>query len=124
MNQTVTSKFISVYDISWMTNSLILATESFFCDHTGLVHFDPAYQETKFRLLEASASSVMAVSYNYLTGTLAYADIDGNFIVHAKAVIELIGGTVPRVPHSTVSFRLWLTHIRVQHLVLGSITSE
>ena len=38
---------------------------------------DPAYQETKFRLLEPSASSVMAVSYNYLTGTLAYADIDG-----------------------------------------------
>ena len=72
----------SVYDISWMTNGLILATESFFCDHTGLVHFDPAYQETKFRLLEASASSVMAVSYNYLTGTLAYADIDGNFVNH------------------------------------------
>jgi len=70
-----------VYDISWMTNSLILATESFFCDHTGLVHFDPAYQETKFRLLEASASSVMAVSYNYLTGTLAYADIDGKIIL-------------------------------------------
>ena len=94
MNQTVTSKFISVYDISWMTNSLILATESFFCDHTGLVHFDPAYQETKFRLLEASASSVMAVSYNYLTGTLAYADIDGNFIVHTMAVIELKVGCV------------------------------
>ena len=91
MNQTVTSKFISVYDISWMTNSLILATESFFCDHTGLVHFDPAYQETKFRLLEASASSVMAVSYNYLTGTLAYADIDGNFIFHTMAVIEKWG---------------------------------
>ena len=98
-----------------MTNSLVLGTESFFCDHTGVVHFDPgqgstnrkngptffpnrgqtelsvdptvrgpsleipdpAYQETKFRLLEPSASSVMAVSYNYLTGTLAYADIDG-----------------------------------------------
>ena len=31
----------SVYDISWMTNSLVLGTESFFCDHTGVVHFDP-----------------------------------------------------------------------------------
>ena len=51
----------------------------------------------------------------------------GKFIKENSTVFKLvlaIGGTTVVLPHKTVSFDHWLTHIRVQHLVLCSSTLE
>ena len=51
--------------------------------------------------------------------------LDISQIVCTRSVLRVISGNFYRgVPHKTVSFSHWLTHIRVQHLVLGSTILE
>ena len=64
-----------------------MATECFFCDHNGVVHFDPVFQETKFKLLESCNGPCSAVSYNEQHGTLAYADMLGKILYDKRVFI-------------------------------------
>ena len=57
---------------------MALATEAFFSEHNGIVHFDPIFQETKFKIIEGGAALCSGVDYNEMTGTLAFTDILGN----------------------------------------------
>jgi hypothetical protein len=73
--------------------SVALATEAFFSEHNGIVHFDPIFQETKFKIIEGGGSSLCSgVDYNEMTGTLAFTDILGNLSVASIQNVRRIFG--------------------------------